>query len=100
MEVTIDRARKQVFHQAKTEMMDILKEGWGETTPSFQDLSNKRFGKKSSLFHVLTKELDLPYHTYSRFLATFISTCRRKQPASQLLNDKDFNTERLLPLVE
>ena len=69
-------------------------------TPSFQDLSDKRFGKKSKLFHVLTKELGLPYHTYSCFLATFISTCGRKQQASQLLNDKDFNTERLLPLVE
>ena len=57
MDVSIDRARKHVFDQGKTEIIDILKQGWGETTPSFNDIAEKNCGKRSKLYHVFQTAL-------------------------------------------
>ena len=75
MSVTIDRARKQVFNQAKTEIIDILQKGWAEKSPSFEKLAEKTFGKKSRLFLLLLPELGINYATYCRFMATFFAAC-------------------------
>ena len=99
MYVTIDRARTQVFNQAKTEI-NILQEGWGEAAPSFEKLAEKTFGKKSRLFLLLLVELDMEYPTYCRFMATFFAACQRKMPVSQLLKDRRLDTKGFLSFVE
>ena len=87
MSVTIDRARKQVFNQAKTEIIDILQQGWDETSPSFKKLAAKTFGKNSRLFLLLLVDIELDYSIYCRFMATFFAACQQKMPVSQLLKD-------------
>ena len=77
MSVTIDRARKQVFNQAKTEIIDILQQGWDETSPSFEKLAAKTFGKNSRLFLLLLVEIELDYPIYCRFMATFFAACQQ-----------------------
>ena len=97
MDVTIDRAREQVFNQAKTEIIDILQKGWGdETAPSFEKLAEKTFGKKSKLFLLLLHELNLEYPTYCRFMATFFAACQRKMPVSQMMKDRRLDTKGFL----
>ena len=96
MSVTIDQARKQVFNQAKTEIIDILQKGWGEQSPSFEKLANETFGKRSRLFLLLLAELGIIYQTYCRFLATFFSACRRRVPVSQMLNDAKLDKTGML----
>ena len=101
MDVTIDRAREQVFNQAKTEIIDILQKGWGdETAPSFEKLAEKTFGQNSGLFLLLKVELDLSYPTYCRFMATFYAACQRKMPVSQMLKDKRLDKTGFVSFVE
>ena len=100
MSVTIDRARKQVFNQAKTEIIDILQQGWDERAPSFEKLAKKTFGKNSKLFLLLLHELNLDYPIYCRFMATFLAACQRKMPVSQLLKDRRLDTKGFLSFVE
>ena len=90
MTVTIDRARQQLFNQGKSEI-GILEKGWGEKSPSFENLAIRTFGLTSRLFHAMVEALDVPYPIYCRWLATFYAACRRKMPVSQMLNDKDYN---------
>ena len=99
MYVTIDRARTQVFNQAKTEI-NILQEGWGEAAPSFEKLAEKTFGKKSRLFLLLVVELTMDYPTYCRLMATFFAACQRKMPVSQMLKDRRLDTKGFLSFVE
>ena len=96
MSVTIDRAREQVFNQAKTEIIDILQTGWGEQAPSFEKLAEKTFGKKSKLFLLLLHELNLDYPTYCRFMATFFAACQRKMPVSQMMKDRRLDKKGFL----
>ena len=101
MDVTIDRAREQVFNQAKTEIIDILQKGWGdETAPSFEKLAEKTFGKKSKLFLLLLHELNLEYPSYCRFMATFLAACERKMPVSQMLKDRRLDKTGFVSFVE
>ena len=99
MSVTIDRAREQVFNQAKTEIK-ILQEGWGEQSPSFEKLAEKTFGKKSRLFLLLVVELNLDYPTFCRFMATFFAACQRKMPVSQMLKDRRLDKTGFVSFVE
>ena len=99
MSVTIDRAREQVFNQAKTEIK-ILQEGWGEQSPSFEKLAEKTFGKKSKLFLLLLHELNLEYPSYCRFMATFLAACERKMPVSQMLKDRRLDKTGFVSFVE
>ena len=96
MSVTIDRARKQVFNQAKTEIIDILQKGWGEKAPSFTTLATKTFGKNSRLFLLLLVELDMDYPTYCRFMATFFAAYQRKMPVSQMMKDRRLDKKGFL----
>ena len=96
MTVTIDRGREQVFNQAKTEIIDILQKGWGEKAPSFTTLAENTFGKNSRLFRLLLIELELQYHSYCRFLATFFAACRRRVPVSQMLKDNKLDKTGLM----
>ena len=100
MSVTIDRARKQVFNQAKTEIIDILQKGWDEASPSFEKLAEKTFGKRSRLFLLLLVELDVNYPTYCRFMATFFAACQRKMPVSQMLKDRRLDKTGFVLFVE
>ena len=100
MSVTIDRARRQVFNQAKTEIIDILQTGWGEQAPSFEKLAEKTFEKNSRLFLLLLVEIELNYPTYCRFMATFFAACQRKMPVSQMLKDRRLDKTGFVSFVE
>ena len=89
MVVTIDKARRQVWNQARTEIK-ILRRRWGEDSPSFDSLADKIFGKKSRLFHLMVEELNLSYPEYCRFLATLFSGCSFSQSTSRLLYHRRF----------
>jgi hypothetical protein len=93
--VTIDKARRQIWNQGRTEI-GILRKKWGEPSPAFNTLAERTFGRKSRLFHLMIEELDLSFPTYCRWLASFFAACSRKQSVTQLLNDKRFDSTGFL----
>jgi hypothetical protein len=54
-EVSIDKARRHLWKQAKTEI-GILRTVWEEDHPSFDKLATRIFGPKSKLFQLLIVE--------------------------------------------
>jgi hypothetical protein len=94
-EVSIDKARRHLWKQAKTEI-GILRSVWEENHPSFDKLTTRIFGPKSKLFQLLEEELSLTYETYCRFLATFFAASSRSLPASRLLQDIRFNSTGMM----
>jgi hypothetical protein len=94
-EVSIDKARRHLWKQGKTEI-GILRTVWEEDHPSFDKLATSIFGSKSKLFQLLEEELSLTYETYCRFLATFFAASSRSLPASRLLQDDRFNSTGMM----
>ena len=72
---------------SKTEIMDVLRQGWDEPSPSFEKLAAETFGKNSRLLLLLLVDIELDYSIYCRFMATFFAACQQKMPVSQLLKD-------------
>jgi hypothetical protein len=89
-EVSIDKARRHLWKQAKTEI-GILRTVWEEDHPSFDKLATSIFGPKSKLFQLLEEDLSLTYEEYCRFLATFFAASSRSSSASRLLEDNRFD---------
>jgi hypothetical protein len=94
-EVSIDKARRHLWKQAKTEI-GILRTVWEEDHPSFDKLATRIFGPKSKLFQLLEEELSLTYEKYCRFLATFFAASSRSSPASRLIQDDRFNSTGMM----
>jgi hypothetical protein len=90
-EVSIDKARRHLWKQAKTEI-GILRAVWQEDHPSFNTLATRIFGPKSKLFQLLEEELSLTYEKYCRFFATFFAASSRSSPATRLLEDIRFDS--------
>jgi hypothetical protein len=93
--VSIDKARRHLWKQAKTEI-GIIRTVWEENHPSFDKLASRIFGPKSKLFQLLEEELSLTYEQYCRFLATFFAASSRSSPASRLLEDIRFNSTGMM----
>jgi len=93
--VSIDKARRHLWKQAKTEI-GIIRSVWEEDGPSFDRLATRIFGPKSKLFQLLEEELSLSYEIYCRFLATFFAASSRSTPASRLLQDKKFDSTGMI----
>jgi hypothetical protein len=94
-EVSIDKARRHLWKQAKTEM-GILRDIWEENHPSFDTLATRIFGPKSKLFQLLEEELSLTYEKYCRFFATFFAASSRSSPATRLLEDIRFDSTGMM----
>jgi hypothetical protein len=94
-EVSIDKARRHLWKQAKTEI-GILRTVWEEDHPSFNTLATSIFGPKSKLFQLLEEELSLSYKKDCRFLATFFAASSRSSPASWLLEDIRFDSTDMM----
>jgi hypothetical protein len=94
-EVSIDKARRHLWKQAKTEI-GILRTVWEEDHPSFNTLATRIFGPKSKLFQLLEEELSMSYEKYCRFLATFFAASSRSSPATRLLEDGRFDSTGMM----
>jgi hypothetical protein len=94
-EVSIDKARRHLWKQARTEI-GIIRTVWEEVHPSFDKLATRIFGPRSKLFQLLEEELLLSYEKYCRFLATFFAASSRSSPASRLLEDSRFDSTGMM----
>jgi antitoxin component HigA of HigAB toxin-antitoxin module len=94
-EVSIDKARRHLWKQAKTGI-GILRTVWEVYHPSFNTLATRIFGSKSKLFQLLEEELLLTYEKYCRFLASFFAASCRSSPATRLLEDRRFNSTGMM----
>ena len=93
--VSIDRARTNLWKQAKTEITivrSIFEQHYPSSgnSPSFNELATKIYGPEGRLFQLFQEELKLSYEQFCRFLATFYAASSRSQPASRLLDDNKF----------
>jgi len=100
LRVTVDKARRFLWKQAKTEI-SILRDYWGEDHPSFHELAANLYGEQSKLFHLFEEELQLDYETFCRFLATFYTASSLSIAAPRLyeLNSR-FDTTGLMETKE
>ena len=97
--VTVDKARRFLWNQAKTEIR-ILRDYWGKDHPSFHELAENLFGKQSKLFHLFQEELQLDYENFCRFLATFYTASSLSIPAPRLYELDRFDTTGLMETKE
>ena len=90
--VTVDKARRYVWKQAKAEIA-MLRRFWeGDCSPSFDSLASSLFGPNSKLFHLLAEELDLSYREFCQFMATLYSAATFGVSASTLYDVDRFDT--------
>eukprot|EP00536_Pseudo-nitzschia_multiseries_P009436 jgi/Psemu1/23175/gm1.23175_g len=73
LDVTIDKARRSLWKQTKTEF-GIIRDAWGELHPSFDKLADSIFVPNSKIFHLIQEELDdITIKQFCRLLATFFT---------------------------
>ena len=95
IDVTMDKARRSLWKQGKTEM-GILRKVWNKDHPSFEELASIIFGPRSKLFHLMQEDLDMDYKEYCQFLATFFTAAMVSVPAPMLFDTDLFDTTGLV----
>jgi hypothetical protein len=81
--VTVDKARRYVWKQAKTEI-NMLRSTWETPNPGFDVLSDSVFGITSKLAVLLMRELSISFADYCRFLGMFFLASEFRCPATRL----------------
>ena len=100
--ISVDKARSDIFQQYQkeyhfiTSMIDKLPDTDG-TADERRKVANLLLGPKSKVYQVFQEALDLPYHKFAQFMATFYFVCRFNQNWKDLWNDPDINTKRFMP---
>ena len=80
VDVTVDKARRYVWKQAKTEIK-MLRSTWKKPNPGFDLLSDSVFGRTSKLAVLLMRELGLSFSDYCRFLSMVLLGIRIQMPS-------------------
>ena len=94
--VTVDKARRFVWKQAKTEIK-MLRSTWKKPNPGFDVLSDSVFGITSKLAALLMRELGVSFSDCScRFLAALFLASKLRCPATRLCDNSRVNTTDFL----
>jgi hypothetical protein len=112
--LTVDKARREGWHQGKAECRSIcgrykrrVDSLFGNTTrhskqPALTDYAFfKLFGAEDSrVGHLFRQKLNMNAAQYCQFMATFFTSCQFKTPVSKLHASKCFDSTNLMPLDE
>ena len=101
-QITIDKARSNIFQKYKNEyrlirlMIGKENEAMGGRS-EIKAVATLLLGPESHIYRVFHDQLKMPHHEFSHFMATLFLVCRVNHNINKLLADDDFNTSCYMP---